>query len=430
MTDFSKPDNQFYRKFKRGYVMKNKILFFVFLVLAQALLHSQEVYDTTGGAVKFEFKYQKGDKERILSTVNEDVYYNMVLSHSSTIINRVTSCVTETFPDGSGTLECTFMTSENSTGSYTGKTFSWGEEYKSVFTRSALGVYTIDEKYFMPTVRDVPVFPDKEVKPGESWTSNGHEAHDLRHGFNIQTPYKVPFTATYTYLGKLENLHVFSVKYTMNFDSPSPQGSALYNEYPVSTMGFSDETVYWDAEKGAIDHYTEKFRIVIETSYGNFFEFKGTAHAEVTEFETTNTKEKIEEVQKQADDLGLKNVTVKQGEKGLTLSIENIKFKPDSAVLEESEKLKLDYIAEILKAYPNNDILVSGHTALAGTAKERDRLSKERAESVAAYLINLGVRNAKQIFTQGFGSTKPIAPNTSEAGKAKNRRVEITIMDN
>ena len=92
-------------------------------------------------------------------------------------------------------------------------------------------------------------------------------------------------------------------------------------------MGFSDETVYWDAEKGAIDHYTEKFRIVIETSYGNFFEFKGTAHAEVTEFETTNTKEKIEEVQKQVDDLGLKNVTVKQGEKGLTLSIENIKFK-------------------------------------------------------------------------------------------------------
>ena len=73
--------------------------------------------------------------------------------------------------------------------------------------------------------------------------------------------------------------------------------------------------------------------------------------------------------------------------------------------------------------------MVSGHTALAGTAGARLKLSQERAKSVAEYLVQLGVRHAHQIFTQGFGAEKPVAPNTPEEGKARNRRVEITIMD-
>ena len=127
--------------------------------------------------------------------------------------------------------------------------------------------------------------------------------------------------------------------------------------------------------------------------------------------------------------MGIENVTVKQSDKGLTLSIENIKFKADSAVLEESEKEKLSQIARILEAYPTNDILVSGHTALAGTAKVRQKLSEQRAEAVANYLIQLGVKDRYHVFTQGFGASKPIASNNTESGKAKNRRVEITILD-
>ena len=75
------------------------------------------------------------------------------------------------------------------------------------------------------------------------------------------------------------------------------------------------------------------------------------------------------------------------------------------------------------------DILVSGHTALAGTEKVRQLLSEERADAVAEFLIALGVRDRAHIFTQGFGATKPVAPNNTEAGKARNRRVEITILE-
>ena len=109
--------------------------------------------------------------------------------------------------------------------------------------------------------------------------------------------------------------------------------------------------------------------------------------------------------------------------------MENIQFKPDSAELVNSEKEKIKKIATILQAYPDNDLLVSGHTALAGTEKARQQLSEERAESVAKFLVSLGVKDKYHVFTQGFGARIPIASNKTEAGKAKNRRVEITILD-
>lgn len=323
------------------------------------------------------------------------------------------------------------MTTEDSTGSRTGAKFSYGEEYKSVFHRTKNGIYTISDEYFMPTVRDVPVFPDKKLSPGDKWTAWGHEAHDLRRIFGLETPYKVPFIAEYEYLGKEEegNLHVFKVKYNMKMKVPQNQIPQT-EDYPVAMNGFSDETVFWDLEKGSIDHYSENFRIIMETATGAVLEFSGTAQAEVTEFERTATEENLSAVQKKVSDMGIQNVTVSKGEKGLTLSLEDIKFQADSAELLDSEKMKLEQIAQILEAWPENDILVTGHTALAGTAKVRQELSEQRARAVADYMILLGVRDRFHIFTQGFGATKPVAPNTTEEGKARNRRVEITIMDN
>ncbi len=413
--------------------MKIKITLISVLFLSVITLFAQENDATTSvqkEKVKLEFKYKKGDIYRILSTVEEDVYVNRRKSHSSIIINRVSAEVTDVTEDGSGLHECIFMTTEDSTGTYSGASFHYGEDYKSIFKRSPLGIYTISDEYFMPTVRDVPVFPDCEVEPGEKWTAPGHEAHDLRQGFGIENPYKVPFNAEYTFEGKDEKsgLYIIKARYSMYMENPSPKESQL-EDYPAITEGFSDETIYWDNEKGTIDHYIENFRIFIETVAGNLYEFTGTAKAEVTDFSRTNTKENIDSVQKKVDELGLENVTVRSGDKGLTIAIENIQFEPDSSELLESEKRKIEQIAKILEAWPENDILVTGHTALAGNKKMRQTLSEERANAVAEYLIGLNVRDRFHIFTQGFGADFPVANNSTESGKARNRRVEITIMD-
>ena len=113
---------------------------------------------------------------------------------------------------------------------------------------------------------------------------------------------------------------------------------------------------------------------------------------------------------------------------GVTISLSNIQFMPNSAELVESEKTKIREIARILENIPERRLLVAGHTALAGTRDEQQRTSMDRARSVANYLISLGIRKATEITVQGFGADRPIADNTTEGGMAQNRRVEITIV--
>ena len=382
-------------------------------------------------AENFMFKYKTGNAYRILSTVEEEVFINGKKSFDSVIVNRISVKETEAHPDGSADIEARFMTSENSSRVGEAPHYVWGEEYESFFNRGKFGHYTIEEDAFMPVVRDVPIFPGKDVRAGDTWTASGEEAHDLRVNFNLQKPFKVPFTASYTYKG-VENadgkkLHIISVKYNLFFESPVPAGNT--KNLPLTTMGYSDQTLYWDNERGFLDHYHERFRIVIETTSGTKLEFKGAARAEVSGLENLKEGNALERVQNQIREMGIENATAHAGEKGITISLENIQFEAESAVLTESELLKLRKIGEILKDFSGYDLLISGHTALAGTPAGRQRLSEERAWAVADYLAELGVKKHEQLFTKGFGSEVPIAPNTTAAGKARNRRVEITILD-
>jgi len=127
--------------------------------------------------------------------------------------------------------------------------------------------------------------------------------------------------------------------------------------------------------------------------------------------------------------MDIADISVTAGDKGLMLSMDNIQFESDSADLMESEKLKLQKLSSIFRQYPDNDLLISGHTALAGTEEACQALSEKRAQAVADYLIQLGVKDAYHIFTEGRGAKDPVASNTTEEGRSKNRRVEITILD-
>lgn len=392
-------------------------------------------------SVLLRFKYKKDDNYRILSTVREDVKVNGRLNHRAEIVSRVTITVTDVDENGVGTMDGTFMTSEKSTGAYGNERLGWGETFQSRYKRDGRGTFDIADSYFMPTIRDMPIFPEHPVKVGDTWTASGYEAEDLRREpLFIEKPFKVPFVAEYEYLRDEEGVssdakhekktfQVISVKYNIFYEAPLPDDAWLLGDVPASTMGYSHRTIWWDNEKGQIDHSDEQFRIVIESARGNRFDFSGTTHEEITEFTRTATEENLKDVQEKITQMGLRDVSVTKSENGLTISLENIQFKPDSAELTESEMAKIRKIAAILQAYPDNDLLVSGHTALAGTENARQQLSEARAESVADFLVGLGVREKNRVFTRGFGARVPIASNQTEEGKAKNRRVEITILD-
>jgi outer membrane protein OmpA-like peptidoglycan-associated protein len=87
-------------------------------------------------------------------------------------------------------------------------------------------------------------------------------------------------------------------------------------------------------------------------------------------------------------------------------------------------------LTEVASALSNGDqdskIVVEGHTDSTGSEQTNKELSLERAEAVRDELVSNGV-NADRISIQGFGESRPIADNSSQSGRANNRRVEIVI---
>jgi len=108
----------------------------------------------------------------------------------------------------------------------------------------------------------------------------------------------------------------------------------------------------------------------------------------------------------------------------LNAVIDNFAF--DKSVVPEMHKGLLDSKAEILNKYPNITITAVGHTDNAGTDQVNDRLGKNRAESVKAYLVSKGVLGSR-ITTDTKGKREPIVPNDTAANRSKNRRVGFIV---
>lgn len=105
----------------------------------------------------------------------------------------------------------------------------------------------------------------------------------------------------------------------------------------------------------------------------------------------------------------------------------NVTFATDSDQISPAFDNVLASVALVLNKYSQSLVDVSGHTDNVGTHLYNMELSQRRAESVAQYLVNMQV-NPQRLSVQGFGDTQPIAPNTTEAGRSQNRRVEIKIV--
>ena len=104
----------------------------------------------------------------------------------------------------------------------------------------------------------------------------------------------------------------------------------------------------------------------------------------------------------------------------------DISFDTGSAAIRPALRPVLDQFAHGLD--PAMKVRIIGHTDSTGNDAINDPLSRERAASVRDYLSARGVQ-ASRVTTDGVGSRQPIADNTSEAGRAKNRRVEIFLAD-
>ncbi len=119
--------------------------------------------------------------------------------------------------------------------------------------------------------------------------------------------------------------------------------------------------------------------------------------------------------------------TVERVGEGIQVTFESgLMFDFDSERLRPAAQTNLRNLAASLGEYRNTDLLIVGHTDAKGTDSYNQALSQRRAQAVADYLNSLGVSSGR-LRTSGKGEAEPVASNDSEAGRQKNRRVEVAI---
>ena len=120
---------------------------------------------------------------------------------------------------------------------------------------------------------------------------------------------------------------------------------------------------------------------------------------------------------------------VRSSGRGLILSLSSgILFDVNRSALKPAARVTLAKLAGILLMLPDVNLRVEGYTDASGKPGVNQKLSKGRADAVAAFLAVQGVAEAR-MKSEGYGSENPVAPNETAAGKARNRRVEVVLAE-
>lgn len=381
----------------------------------------------SASAETFRFQYHDGDQYRYYGTTTQNVYVNQKFGQTNVQEYRVAYSVSESDDQGGRLTGHTTVVSRP--GGQTAGGIS--EEYDTSYRVDVLGSYVVPGDQIMPVVRNVPTFPLGDLKPGDTWTGTGEELHDLRADFGVDKLLRIPFVVSYTYKGTTvrdgKTLHVIQSDYRLN----TPTGFRSSRDvYPVRFTGVSQQLHYFNLEKGREEGYEEKYDLTLTMNTGDVFDFVGQGSSFLVEATVMDKPAVADEVKKDLAQGGMGGVEVKTVPQGVTINLDDIQFSGDSSELAASEQQKLRLIGDILKKYPDRDILVEGHTADVAGGRDPQTLSEERAAAVGNFLVQNGVRDPQQITYKGWGAAKPLAPNDTEEHRAKNRRVEITILEN
>ncbi len=316
------------------------------------------------------------------------------------------------------------------------------EAIPSAFTISDDGYLSMIEDNGFPSFRSFPTFPKDKIKIGDTWQGKAERAVDpLNKGIITRLPILIQYQ--YTGDGKYHDEEIYILKaqwatrYGISYfdskgdrDLSSAYGSHKADIYVSKKTGCAllvrdivDETfVYHDGNKINYQGF-----ITLFTEYPPAIDREIIIPALNRIAKNTDNNDKDDKIF--FDDKNkISNITYENTSSGIRLTIQNLQFKPNSAELLPGEEERLNQIASALKQAKNSMFLVEGHTASTGNLSGEKQLSVERAYAIARELIKRGI-GAEKFLCKGSGSSKPIATNDTPEGMAKNRRVEITILE-
>ena len=309
-------------------------------------------------------------------------------------------------------------------------------------TKIAALHFTQDTGY--PLLRNFPASPVQRLDQqdsGKKWTAESTIVVCPQQGKN---PTRIPVLAEYQYIGKKKyngtDTHyvraVFALRYhgedhLGDADMLRSEGSRTADIYlddrnrPLFIREKIDETFFYKGaetirQRGFLLHFYDYGQHTVYNS-GSVPATALLDHSKNPVKPENSNKERIK-------DKGDGIFNVQETPRGILLNLKNLHFVADKAELLHGEDKKLDEIAAVLKTLTFKTLFVEGHTADVGDKSTQHGLSLRRAKTIVDELTKRGIPAGVFIYS-GAGGSKPIASNTTEAERALNRRVEITIME-
>jgi outer membrane protein OmpA-like peptidoglycan-associated protein len=278
------------------------------------------------------------------------------------------------------------------------------------------GGFSIDNDAGYPALRNFPLFPDRELLPGDKWAAPGSRLADP---LNQGAGESVPFLAEYEYLGvELYQdipVHRISARYSLPYRGKTETPSPPFRVQGVHTV---------DILLRVSDGFLLMMRDTLDDTYawpdGRTLRFRGFSLVfgqGIAPLKSAGT------FPRPGNDIDVDSVPG-----GIRLRVKNIRFAPDSDLFLKEEQPRLDQIARSLKEIPDRTILVEGHTAAIGRSEGEMELSISRARRMIEELVRRGI-GADRFVYKGWGGQKPLGDNATEEGRSANRRVEITVLE-
>ncbi len=401
-----------------------RIALLMILVLAPAT--TQEVDRDPDITRRFRFNIEDEADYRLVSINEQTILLNGYAVRDAEIVSRVQVEPRGTAA-GRGRYMAVFALTESSRRA--GQPVGLESQHRSEFFRDSRGFMEIDDRYIMPVSRNIPIFPEQAVSPGDTWTAEAQEVHDLSRGYNVSEPLRLTFPVSYEYAGVTtwRGVAVDLIHAEYNIAHREARDAMLY---PEAITGQSQQRLYWDNQRGRLVGSEEEYWIEFRLSDGRTITYQGNAVVEVESAAPLQRDSVVAALQARLNEAGIENTRVSDQEEGVVLILERIGFPADSARILPDEEDRLTIIGEILAEFPENDLLITGHTALAGTASGREQLSVSRARAVGEFFLENEVRDPSRILYRGVGAAEPIADNDTAEGRSRNRRVEIMVLDN
>jgi len=196
-----------------------------------------------------------------------------------------------------------------------------------------------------------------------------------------------------------------------------------------------------DATAVSVGAERDKIRLDSRTAEADMAQRNAAAallSAEASQRESEASQRQSEMSQRQAQDAEarsrqldaqLKELDAKKTARGLVITLADVLFDTDQAQLRSGDGMRgVQKLADILKQYPQHNVLIEGFTDSTGSNSHNQELSDRRANAVRTALLDTGI-GADRIASRGYGQTFPVASNATAAGRQLNRRVEIIVSD-